>query len=405
MPDAPAAHDLQAAPNAVKSGIRSLDSKPASAEAPRKKGLHLPPFLAKLQAIQVGGKHLPFKDREYFTQNLALLLKSAVPIGDAIDSLKVTLRSKPMLKALDALQADIDAGYSLANALERSGLATGQTLALVRLGEDSGHLVENLQLAALQESKRHLLRAKVRSALIYPAFVLSLTLIVGLGVAWFLLPRLSLTFAQLQVHLPLISRLMISLGLFLKQHGIVAVPIAAAVVGTLLFVIFAAPKTKWIGKKLLFAMPGIGGLMTEIEIAQFGYLMGTLLQASLPITQAVNLLSGATTSPHYQRFYKYLAKSLDNGYNFKDSMRQYKGSRKVLPSAVQQMVIAGERSGSLSEVMITIGSTYEQKADISTANLEAIIEPIMLIVVWIGVMMVAVAVILPIYSLVGGLSK
>jgi type II secretory pathway component PulF len=86
-------------------------------------------------------------------------------------------------------------------------------------------------------------------------------------------------------------------------------------------------------------------------------------------------------------------------------MRQYKGSRKVLPSAVQQMVNAGERSGSLSEVMITIGSTYEQKADISTANLEAIIEPIMLIVVWIGVMMVAVAVILPIYSLVGGLSK
>jgi type IV pilus assembly protein PilC len=328
-----------------------------------------------------------------------------VPIGDALDSLKITLRSKPMLKALDIMQTDIDAGYSLANALERSGLASGQTLALVRLGEESGHLVENLQLAALQEEKRHLLRAKVRSALIYPAFVLSLTVIVGLGVAWFLLPKLSLTFSQLQVHLPLISRMMIGLGVFLKAHGIVAVPIAAAVVCTILYIIFAAPKTKWIGKKMLFATPGIGRLLTEIEIAQFGYLLGTLLQASLPITQAVLLLEGASASPQYQRFYRYLAQSLDNGYNFKDSMRRYKGNRKVLPPAVQQMIIAGERSGSLSEVMLTIGRTYEQKSDISTANLEAIIEPIMLIVVWLGVMAVAIAVILPIYSLVGGLGK
>ena len=348
---------------------------------------------------------LPFKEREYFTENLALLLKSAVPIGDAIDSLKVTLRSKPMLNALDVMQADIDAGFSLANALERSGLATGQTLALVRLGESSGHLVENLQLAALQEEKRHTLRAKVRSALIYPAFVLSLTVIVGLGVAWFLLPRLSQTFSQLQVHLPLISRIMIGTGIFLKAHGIVVVPLLAILTVVVLYFLFAAPKTKWIGKKLLFAIPGIGRLLTEIEIAQFGYLLGTLLQASLPITQAVTLLVGASSSPQYQYFYRYLARSLDDGYTFKDSMQRYKGNRKVLPPAVQQMVIAGERSGSLSEVMLTIGRTYEQKSDISTANLEAITEPIMLIVVWIGVMMVAIAVILPIYSLVGGLGK
>jgi type IV pilus assembly protein PilC len=361
-------------------------------------------FLARLRK-PVGKPRLPFKEREYFTENLALLLKSAVPIGDALDSLKATLHSKAMLKALSDMQADVDAGYSLADALERSGLATGQTLALVRLGESSGHLVENIQLAALQEEKRHLLRAKVRSALIYPAFVLSLTVVVGLGVAWFLLPRLSQTFSQLQVHLPLISRAMIGVGIFLKAHGIIVVPLFALLVGVVMYVLFVAPKTKRIGKKLLFAIPGVGGLMTEIEIAQFGYLLGTLLEAALPITQAVTLLVGASSAPHYQDFYRYLARSLDDGYDFKSSMQRYKGSAKVLPPAVQQMIIAGERSGSLSEVMLTIGRTYEQKADVSTSNLEAIIEPIMLIVVWIGVMMVAIAVILPIYSLVGGLGK
>ena len=71
-------------------------------------------------------------------------------------------------------------------------------------------------------------------------------------------------------------------------------------------------------------------------------------------------------------------------------------------SAVQQMIVAGERSGSLPDVLLTVGRTYEQKSDTTTANLEAIIEPVLLVIVWIGVMLVAVAVILPIYSLMGG---
>src|SRR5256885_5401625 len=155
---------------------------------------------------------IPFKEREYFTENLALLLRSAVPIGQTLGSLVSSAQSKAMQRALQQMEADIEAGYSLADALERSGIVNNQTLALVRLGEDSGHLVENLQLAAQQEEKQHLFRAKVRSALIYPSFVLTITVAVGLGVAWFLLPRLSTTFTQLNVKLPFISRIMIHFG-------------------------------------------------------------------------------------------------------------------------------------------------------------------------------------------------
>ncbi|HSW65632.1 MAG TPA: type II secretion system F family protein [Bacillota bacterium] len=348
---------------------------------------------------------LPFKEREFFTENLALLLKSAVPIGDALNSLSESVKNKVMKDSLAAMRADVDAGYSLANALERTGLATGQTLALVRLGEDSGHLVENLELAAQQEAKRHVFKAKVRSALIYPAFVMSLTVIIGLGVAWFLLPRLSNTFSQLQVHLPPVSKFMINGGVFLKAHGIVAVPLFFLALGLIGYILFAAPKTKHIGNQLLFKVPGVGRLMSEVEIAQFGYLLGTLLNAGLPVTQSLKLLQGATSSVQYKAFYAYMADALDQGYSFKDSLRKYKGSQKLLPGAVQQMIIAGERSGSLSEVLITVGKSYEQKSDITTANLEAIIEPIMLVIVWMGVMLVAVAVIMPIYSLVGGLNK
>ena len=349
--------------------------------------------------------HFPYKDREYFSENLALLLKSAVPVGEALQSIATASPNKKLQKVLTEMQADIDAGQSLANALEHSGLMSDQTLALVSLGEESGHLVENLQLAAQQEEKSHLFAAKVRSALIYPVFVLGLTFVVGLGVAWFLLPRLAQTFSQLHVKLPFITRVMIGLGNFLRQHGKIAVPLVLIAIFSVVYILFFAKKTKHIGQRFLFALPGIGRLMNEVEVAQFGYLLGTLLNAGLPIIKTLELLAGATRSSRHQALYRYLAQSLADGFSLKESLAKYKNSGKLIPAPVQQMIIAGERSGSLPDVLLVIGHTYEQKSDITTANLESIIEPILLVIVAAGVLLVAIAVIIPIYGLVGGLQQ
>lgn len=351
------------------------------------------------------GLRMAYKEREYFTENLALMLRSAVPVGEALESLGATSRNRQFRKAIDAMRADVEAGSSLAAALENSGIISSQTLALVQLGEESGRLVENLQLAARQEEKRHLFASKVRSALIYPLFVVGLTVVVGVAVAWFLLPRLAETFAQMHVALPPISKAMIAVGDFLKNYGIIAVPAISFFILLLAYILFAAPRTKAIGQRLLFRIPGSGRLIREVEISQFGYLLGQLLDAGLPITQAVNLLASASNAPDYRKFYVYLADSLDDGHTIKESFKSYKYSDRLLTPAVQQLVVAGERSGSLPEVLQTVGRTYEQKSDVTTQNLEAIVEPALLVVVAVGVLMVAVAIILPIYSLVGGLSQ
>lgn len=348
---------------------------------------------------------VPYKDREYFTENLGLQLKSAVPIGDALEALITTSRTKSMRKLLIQMRADIDAGYSLASAIDQSGLVGGQTLALIRLGEKSGHLVENLQLAALQEEKRHMFRAKIRSAMLYPVFVLSVTLLVGIGVAWFLLPRLSDTFTHLNVALPPVSKAILGVGVFLKSNGLVAVPAFVGGCFSLGYVLFVPQKTRWIGQRILLSLPGIGRLLREVELSQFGYLLGTLLNAGLPITQAIALLADASTSPQYQKFYRYLAQSLDDGFSIKDSLQRYKKSTRLIPGSVQQIIIAGERSGSLSDVLLVIGRTYEQKADVTTENLETIVEPVLLLFVASGVLLVGVSVLLPIYTLLGGLNQ
>jgi len=356
---------------------------------------------------ETGAKHyrIGSKDREYFTSNLVLLLRAGVPVGEALVSLQETSGSHTLKQALEQMKSDIDEGMPLYRALSRSGIVGGQTQALVELGEQSGRLIDNLEVAAKQEEKQRVFRSKIRSALLYPTFVLGVTGIVGLGVAWFLLPRLAETFSQLNAKLPLISKILIGFGTFLKNNGVWAVPLGFVLLLAAGYILFAVPRTKRSGQWLLFHVPGVSKLLHEVEIARFGYLLGTLLQAGLSVTQALHLLQSATNLVDYKVFYGYLKTSFEDGYGFKDSLKQYAASKQLVPPAVQQMIIAGERSGALPETLISVGTIYEAKADTSTQNLETVLEPILLIFVWLGVLGVAVSVILPIYSLVGGLGN
>lgn len=359
--------------------------------------------MADKNARKIKKFHIPAKDREYLTANLALLIKAGVPIGETLGSMERTTKTPQFKKAMQQMQRDIDDGLPLWQALERSGVVSSQTLALVQLGEESGNLSENLQLASKQEAKQRLFRSRIRSALIYPVFVLSLTGVVGLGVAWFLLPRLSETFTQLNAELPLFSQIFVDLGLFLRTNGLWAVPLALIGLILLIYILFAAPKTKHIGNSIMFHIPGISRLLHEVETARFGYLLGTLLEAGLPVPQALLLLERSTSARRYKKLYAFLAKSIDDGYGLSASLERYKNVGQLLPPSVQQIIMAGERSGSLSETLRDVGDTYEKKSDVTTQNLEVILEPVLLVLVALGVLGLAVAVILPIYQLTGGL--
>lgn len=349
-------------------------------------------------------QHVGGKDREYFTSNLAALLRAGVSAKEALASLRETSQSEGLNKVLDNMQSDIDEGIPLWQALERSQLMSRQSLILVRIGEQSGRLAENLRLAAKHEAKQRAFKGKVRSALMYPTFVLVTTFVVGTGVAWFLLPRLATTFTQVGLPLPLVSRVVLGFGIFLSNYGIFFFSGIAAIIVALIIGYRALPSVQRFVRECMFYIPGVGGLLQEVEIARFSYLLGSLLETAMPISEALLLLQGATTAPRYQAFYTYLMRAFEEGYNFKTIFKKYKYSKRVLPPAVQQMVISGEYSGVLAQTLLDVNTTYEEKVELSVQNLEVMIEPILLVIVWVGVLIIAIAVILPIYSLVGGLN-
>ncbi len=345
------------------------------------------------------------KERDHFIENLSMLVLSGMTITEALRAVVKETKDARMKEILNRVMEDIEAGSPIWKAFTETKLFRGYTLSLIRLGEESGKLADNLKVIAMQEEKDREFKGKVKSALMYPIFVLSLTAFIGIGISWLILPKLAKIFTDLKLDLPLITKVLIAFGEFLNEHGLIAVPIGMMVIGGIFYIIFVYKKTKIMGEYIIFSIPGIKTLMEEIEVARFGYLLGTLLDAGLPITRAIESLENATETVRYKRFYAHLRESVDMGNSFQKSFESYTKIRKILPQSVEQLVVSGEQSGNLVKTLMKVGQVLEAKSDQTTKNLTIIMEPILLVIVWAGVVTVAFAVILPIYSLVGGLNQ
>jgi type II secretory pathway component PulF len=337
--------------------------------------------------------------------SLSMLLLSGIDVVTALDALRKDVRSKRLGRLLDNVRADIDAGIPIWQAMEHIALFPPYVISLLQLGEMAGRLPQNLQAIVVQQEKDKAFTSKVRSATLYPVITLGLTVMVGIGIAVFVLPRLAVVFGQLEIQLPLITRFFLEVSRILSEYGLIILPSIFFGMLLLIYILFIYHRTKFIGQAMLFSFPGFRRLLLDVELAKMGYLLSTLLEAGLPLLDALRAVAHATSLVAYQRFYLQVSARLEVGATFADAFEEYHRVKKLIPPAVQQMIISGEQSGRVEEVFRKVGQIYEAKTDIATKDLTVILEPFLLFVVWIGVVTVALAVILPIYSLIGGLNQ
>lgn len=341
-------------------------------------------------------------DRHLFLGQLNLLLASGMGISQALETAAAEATSAQARLLIEGMGRNVDAGTPLWRALEQAGVFSPPVIALLRVGESSGTLVQNLRVVVEQEDQERFFHARVRSALLYPVFVLSVTGIVGAGIAWFILPRLATLFSQMKIAIPLITRVLIEVGIFLGVYGHIVIPLAGIALASLLYFVFFYSRTKKYGQRFLRVIPGIGRLIQEVETARFGYVLGTLLQVGVPLPDALDALEHTTQMDAYQKLYAHLRNGIEEGFTFQHSFQTFPSSRLYIPRPVQQLVAASEQSGSLRETLGSVHAAYREKTESTSKDLAVILEPIMLVIVWLGVVFVALAVILPIYGLVGG---
>ncbi len=365
--------------------------------APGEKG-QLAAFFTSINYIGMG------KHRTMFIQSLATMLNAGLPLVDAISTLSLETRSKPMRKVLTNIMTAVENGSPLWRAMENEYFFTQYEVAMVRIGEEAGNLARNMEYLAIQQEKDLELRQKVKMAMIYPAIVLTLLFIIVMGLGLFVLPNLVQVLYSLKVELPLATRVVIQFTKLFNEHGTVFVPL---LVGGFILTAILARYTSFriVTQWLTFRIPGIGRLAREATIARFGVILGGLLQAGVPLVDSMRSLEQVTQIVAYRKFYGQLLERVNLGDSFSKSFLLIKDTNKILPVSVQQLIVTGERSGSLSTVLLKVADIYDKKASDTAKKLPVILEPMLLLFVGALVGGIAFAIITPIYSVVGNVGR
>ncbi len=212
------------------------------------------------------------KNKDYFIENLSILVDADVNISEALSIIDFGIKDKYFKRKINFIKESVDSGFNLWQSLEKSKIFSHRDISLIMIGEESGRLAENLKILSDQHQKEKMFRSKVYSALMYPSIVLFMVIVIGMGMSWFLLPRLASVFSQLDIPLPLITKIMISFGLFFQDYGAIFFPISFILIVTIFYFVFFHKKTKRIGQSFLFDFFITKRLILESELSRFGFI-------------------------------------------------------------------------------------------------------------------------------------
>lgn len=344
------------------------------------------------------------KDKKQLFENLTLMITSGIGMMATFKSLEVEAKKGILGKLIGRMGDEVAQGQQFWKVIKKYKLVPDHMITIIRIGEESGKLNENLNIVIEYMQREDDFRSKLRSASIYPMFVLIMLGIIASGISLFVLPNLAATYSNLNIDLPTLTKVMIDVGLFLDDHGMVVVPSIVAGTLALFYVIFVYHRTRFIGQEIMLRAPGIGGLIKEVEMSRLGYLFGTLLDAGVPLVESIKLMRFATTYKAYSRFYSELAEKIESGQTFFQGFAITKRAKSLISLYARQMIISSEKTAMLNESLTKIGKVYTRRSENTSKNLTVMIEPILLIVVWLGVAVIAFAVIMPVYTLSSSLS-
>lgn len=401
------AYTIATREGAIRKGALEAESARAAVAALRAQGFVVLSLETKREGRVLGKEfrrrfaRFPGTQRVFFARHLALILRAGLPIDRALEILSSQERHKAVRRVLQEMLVLVQRGESFASALARYPAAFPPLfVSVVRWGEIGGTLVESLEHLANQLEKDHDLRTKVRSAFIYPAIVVGATFALGVIMALFILPRLVVLFDALRVDLPLTTRLFLAFARFLLRYGIVvlvAVPVLVIGAVALVRAKFARPFVH----RTLLRLPVFGPLVQQMNLARFDRILGSLIRSGIPIVEALEITSLSLGNILFQRALLALKSTAREGAPLGQEIGRYK----IFPHIQAQMIVVGEATGRLADVLLYLADFTERDVDARTKNLSVAIEPMLLIFIGLLVGGVAVAVITPIYQLVGSFSQ
>jgi len=348
-----------------------------------------------LSKINPFGRHINYKDLVLFSRQLSTLISARVPILQSLRILQNQVTSKGLLVILRDLIASIENGESFSLALSKHPEAFSNIyVSLVRAGEVSGSVSKSLDYLADQLAKDFEMRGKVKSALTYPTFVLCALAAVGFLMFKFVLPNLTAVLKEQGGTLPAISQaIIVATDFFQVYWWVILLVIAAVIVGLRFFLRSEFGRYHWDAFKI--RIPVIGDIYTKVYLARFARNLSTLVAGGIPIIQALKIIGDIIGNEIYHDIMMDAAQQVTNGKTISDSL----SGHREFPVLVTQMIRVGEQTAELDTILAKLADFYEKEVDAKIAVLSTLLEPLIMIILGVGVGLLVAGILMPIYNL------
>lgn len=340
------------------------------------------------------GKKIPARDMSVFCRQFASILKAGVSVINALEMLAEQTENKKLKEAIVNTQSNVEKGESLSDSMRQNDAFPSILIDMVRAGEASGSLENSLTRMAIQFEKDAKLNGIVKKAMMYPIVLICVMIGVVIVMLTFVIPSFMTMFEDLDSELPVTTRAILAMSNSLKNYWyIYIIVVVGAVVGIQMY------KRTDNGKhnldKLKLKIPVFGLLQTKSACASFARTMSTLLQAGMPMIDALEI--SASTMKNVL-FYDGLQK-VKNGVSLGLPLSNQLKSTGLFPAMVVHMVGIGEETGNVEEMLTNSATYYEEEVEVQTQTLTSLMEPIIIVLMAFVVVLLIMAIYQPMIQL------
>jgi type IV pilus assembly protein PilC len=362
----------------------------------------------KGMVIAIGGVGL--KKMTTFTRQLSTLQDAGLPLLRSLQILEQQQRPGLLKSILGGVCEDVESGSTLSDALSKHPKAFDRLYCkMVAAGEIGGVLDVILQRLADFMEKGQRLRRRIKGALIYPAVVITIAVLIVTGIMYFVIPKFQEIFNDFDVQLPQLTLFLVAASKWVAGQASKdqAVPGAIWILAApfLIFFFFKLIRKTGPGRAytdiIRCKLPIVGPLIKKTSIARFTRTLGTLISAGVPILEAINITKDTSGNYVFERALAKVHDSIREGDTFANPLRE----SKVCDAIVVNMIDVGEETGDLDVMLMKIADNYDEEVDVAVASLLSLLEPLMVVVLGTIVGGIVLALFLPLVSMIESVSQ
>jgi len=341
------------------------------------------------------GKKVKQRSIAVFTRQLATMIDAGLPLVQSLEILSQQQESKVFKNIIREIREDVEGGSTFAGALKKHPATFNELYTnLVVAGEEGGILDNILTRLANYIEKSEALKKKVKSALIYPATIVGVAIIVVIVLMIFVIPVFETMFKSAGQSLPLPTLIVLTMSKLIKKYVIIFIPALV-----LLFYLgrkyYQTQNGRAVIDRLLLKLPVFGPLFRKIAVARFSRTLGTLVSSGVPILDGLTIVSRTSGNRTIETAILNARASIREGETIAEPLNR----SKIFPPMVIQMISVGESTGALDSMLSKIADFYEDEVDIAVSNLTSLLEPFLMIFLGVVIGGVVISMYLPIFNM------